>query len=233
MTRSLYQFVYVPDTTTYQYAYNNAIPQLPITGAPADTNWTRWAMLFDGSSYRLYFFKGNTNDTLYQFAFNPDTAAYEFGFNNAISELKLTGIPQDASSDSFAMLHDGSTYRLYLRSLGHANLLYQFAFNPDTGCYEYGYDSAPVIPVTGVPSTVDWSRWGMLHDGTNYRFYAMERGNNTKFFQAAYNFEVGEYQFGYDSIPELSLVGTPAAANMADIALLHDGLYRLYVQSNG
>ena len=229
MSHSLNQFAYVGGTDNYKFGHNS-IANIQITGAPADTNWTRWAMLFDGKDYRLYFFKGSTNDTLYQFAFNTNSRAYEFGFRS-IAELKLTGIPADASSDSFAMLHDGTTYRLYLRRLGSPNVLYQFGFNPASSNYEFGHNSIPTIEVTNAPNDTDWSRWGMLHDGQAYRLYAFQIGSNVEFYQAAFNSGSRNYEFGFNSIPDLDLEGTPVDSNLADMALLHDGRdYRLYLQ---
>ena len=56
MNQSLYQFAYVPGTTTYQFGYNS-IPELDLEGAPADTNMADLALLHDGLAYRLYFQK--------------------------------------------------------------------------------------------------------------------------------------------------------------------------------
>ena len=50
---SVNQGAWVPLTTRYEYGYRS-IPNIPITGAPPDTNFSRWAMLHDGSAYRLY-----------------------------------------------------------------------------------------------------------------------------------------------------------------------------------
>ena len=72
---SVNQAAWVPNSANYQFGYNS-IPNIPITGAPADTNWRRWSMLHDGSVYRMYFFKGSTRDTLYQFGWNGSTYAY-------------------------------------------------------------------------------------------------------------------------------------------------------------
>ena len=229
MSQSLNQFAWVAGTDDYKFGHRS-IANIKITGAPADINFTRWAILFDGKDYRLYFFKGSTKDTLYQFAFNRNTSTYEFGFRS-IPELKLTGIPDDASSESFAMLHDGTTYRLYLRKLGDQATLYQFGFNPATSNYEFGHNSIPAIKVTGAPDDTDWSRWAMLHDGSAYRLYAFKLGTNIEFYQAAFNPRAGEYQFGFNSIADLDLQDTPKDSNLSDMAMLHDGTdYRLYLK---
>lgn len=222
------QFAYVAGTDNYQFGHNS-IPTIPITGAPADTNWRRWSMLHDNSAYRMYFFKGSAADTLYQFGFNGSSYAYG---HDSIPALTLSGAPADADASSFAMLHDGSAYRLYLRQLGNPQRLYQFAYVAGSTTYRYGHDSIPAIDVTGFPADTDWSRWQMLHDGGAYRIYAFKLGSNTRFYQGAFNPATQRYEFGHNSIRELNLVGTPASSNLASAAMLHDGsAYRFYFQT--
>ena len=55
----------------------------------------------------------------------PRTGQYEYG-HQSIPELKLTNIPDDADTSRFAMLHDGSTYRLYFRARSNTFTMYQF-----------------------------------------------------------------------------------------------------------
>lgn len=132
---SVNQGAWVPGTTEYQYGYGS-IPKIPITGAPADTNLARWAMLQDGSAYRRYFFKGSTFDTLYQFAW--DGASYAFGYH-AIPVLTLTGAPPDVDAGSLSMLHCGGAYHAYLRRLGDPTTLHQFIWVPGTTSYQWAY----------------------------------------------------------------------------------------------
>ena len=223
---SLNQFAYVAGTNNYKFGHNS-IPNIPITNAPNDTNFERWAMLNDGSAYRLYFFKGSTNNIIYQFAFNG--SSYEFG-HNSIPELTLIDAPEDADASSFAMLYDGSDYRLYLRQLGESNQLYQFAWVSGSSTYKWGHNSIPKIPVTGFPDNSDANRWGMLHDGSAYRYYRMELGNNNKLLQGSFNSGTNAYEYKFNSIPELDLVDTPSNSDLSQLAMLHDGGdYRLYL----
>ena len=223
---SLNQAAYVPFTTTYQFGYNS-IPNMDITGAPADTDWNRWAMLHDGSRYRLYFFKAGTDDTIYQFAFNPATADYEFGFDS-IPEMTITGAPADADPSSFAMLHDGTHYRLYMRSRTAA-AIYQFAFNSATSDYEYGFNSISRMDITGAPADTDFDRWGMLHDGSVYRLYAFKGALDNQMYQFGFNASTADYEYGYQSIPLLTLDQIPANSDVSSFAMLHDGMdYRFY-----
>jgi hypothetical protein len=226
---SLNQAGYNVSTQSYQYGYES-IPNINITGAPADLDWSRWAMLHDGRMYRLLFFKVGTNDTLYQFGFNPRSSDYEFGYLSVPEELKIAGVPTDADPTSFAMLHDGTRYRLYMRSLSNPARIYQFAYNSATRRYEYGFAGAiPRIDVTGAPADVDWDRWGMLHDGTTYRHYAMRKGSNTQMYQFGYNTAARAYQYGFNSIPVLTVQNMPQDSDTNNFAMLHDGShYRFY-----
>lgn len=214
---SVNQFIFVPNTTNYVWPVSPFIPNIPITGAPADTNFNRFAMLYDGTTYRMYFFKGSTNDKIYQFGFNGTSYAYG---HNSIPLITLTDIPTDADTSSFAMLWDGQFYRLYVKRLGNPNVLYQAAYVPNSTNYQFGYNSIPEIPITGFPNDADWSRWSMLHDGSAYRIYCMKLGSNAKLYQGSYNSGPVAYQYAFNSIPILNLVGTPANSNLAQFAML-------------
>jgi len=224
---SLNQAAYVTGTSTYRFGHNS-IPNMVIADAPADTDYTRWAMLHDGAFYRLYMFKQNTNDTLYQFGFNILTGQYEYG-HQSIPELKLTNIPDDADTSRFAMLHDGTTYRLYFRAKSNIFTMYQFGYNPSTQNYEYGRNSIPTLFITGAPVDVDNSRWAMLHDGSVYRLYLGKTGDENAMYQFGFNPSSIDYEFGHRSIAQLTLAGTPESSFKDDFAMLHDGSdYRFY-----
>lgn len=226
---TLNQGAWVAGTTTYRFGHNS-IPRIPVTGAPADTNFARWAMLHDGSAYRLYAFRDSTTDTLYQFAW--DGTSYAFGFNS-IPVLTLVNAPADADAGSLSMLHSGSAYHAYLRRLGDPTTLYQFIWAP--GSTTYVWNTPPYLPtlaVTGFPADTDWTRWNMLHDGTDYRIYAGRYGTTDRRYQGAWNASAGEYQFGHVSIPELTFEDYPADSDPGRSAMLHDGGdYRFYYQA--
>jgi hypothetical protein len=226
---SVNQGAWRPGTNKYEFGFHS-IPTIPITGAPADTNFARWAMLHDNSDYRMYFFKGSTRDTLYQFAWNGSSYAYG---HRSIPQLSLTGMPADADPGSISMLHSGANYHLYMRRLGDPTTLYQFIWAPGTTTYQWGYAGFyPSLRVTGFPADTDWSRWEMLHDGSAYRIYGFRYGSNTQLLQGSWNPSAAEYQFGHNSIPQLDLVGFPATSDVGRSAMLHDGAdYRFYFQT--
>lgn len=226
---SVNQGAWVSGTNNYQFGHNS-IPNIPITGAPADTNFARFAMLHDGNAYRMYFFKGSTSDTIYQFSWNGSSYAYG---HNSIPVLTLTNAPADADASSFSMLHSGGNYHAYLRRLGDPTTLYQFVWVPNTTTYEWGHSTwIPALSVTGFPSDTDWSRWQMLHDGSAYRIYAFHYGANDQISQGSWNAGAREYQYGYNSINQLDLVGFPSNSDVGRPAMLHDGsAYRFYFQT--
>ncbi len=143
--------------------------------------------------------------------------------------MRITGIPRNASTRQFAMLHDGSVYRLYLQDRNDFSLLHQFGFNRRTSNYEYGHQSIPQLRVTGFPRDTDWRRWAMLHDGRDFRFYAFRAGSRSEVYQAGYNAGAQQYQFRYRSIPVLNMDGFPHHSNRSSMAMLHDGTdFRFY-----
>lgn len=226
---SVNQGAWVPGSDNYHYGYNS-LPNLPITGAPADANFRRWSVLHDGTLYRLYAFRGSSRDTLYQFAW--DGTSYAYGYNS-IPVLTLTGVPADADSGSVSLLHSGGAYHAYLRRLGDPGTLYQFVWVPGTATYQWSYgDHAPALRVTGFPPDTDWSRWSMLHDGTAYRIYAFHHGCNDRISQGSWNGDAAEYQYGHKSIPQLNLKDFPDTSDTGRVAMLHDGTdYRFYFQT--
>ncbi|KAI0566281.1 hypothetical protein FGB62_11g024 [Gracilaria domingensis] len=165
MTYTLFQYAAVTGTTEYKYGHNS-IPNVEVINAPDDANFARAAMLYGEDKYRYYCFKGSSSDTIYQFAWNG--SAYEYGYGSAIPVLKITGLPEDACPSKFAMLHDGGAFRLFVKKLG-ASVLYQCAW--DGSSYAFGHNSIPEVNVIEFPDDADLSRWDMLHDGTDYRYF--------------------------------------------------------------
>jgi hypothetical protein len=219
---SLHQAAFDARSETYVLGYSS-MDEIRIVGAPRDTDWSRTAMLHDGTTYRLYAFKAASRNTLYQFAFDPSRSAYVYGYSS-IPEIEVDGMPRDADAGSFAMLHDGDVYRLYIPRRGDPSTLYQFGFDPRSEAYEFGYRSEEVIRIQGMPRDTDWDRWAMLHDGSTYRFYAMRRGTDL-LYQAAWDDSRVAYVFGYNSLAEIPVDRMPGA----DVAMLHDGDdFRLY-----
>ena len=114
-----------------------------------------------------------------------------------------------------------------MRGRSNPTELYQFAFNPASRNYEYGFRSIDIIDTTGLPADADLSRWAMLYDGTVYRQYVGKAGSPDVMYQCGFN--GSSYAFGHRSIPELNIVGMPADSDTTSFAMLHDGAdYRFY-----
>ena len=225
---SLFQAAFNPTTEAYQFGYMS-IEELPIVDAPGDVDWDRWAMLHDGSQYRLYFLPTGSEDSVYQFAYNDDNDAYEYGYMSTPS-IPISGAPAGIDSSSFAMLHDGDTYRLYFLAAAAPLRVYQFGYDPAEGEYVYGYNATTQIDITGSPAAVDWAGWAMLFDGDTYRLYAFANPAHDAIAQFAYNPAAGEYQHGYMSFETIDLEDIPAMASTAQFAMLSDDTdYRLYM----
>ena len=177
----------------------------------------------------MYFFKGNSSNTIYQFSWNG--SSYAFG-HNSIPVLTLVDMPADADASSFSMLHSGGNYHLYLRRLGDPKTLLQFIWEPGTTTYKWGPGSwLKTLRVTDFPVDTDWSRWQMLHDGNAYRIYAFSYGANNRLYQGSWNSTLGVYQYGFNSINQLDLIGFPPDSDVGRPAMLHDGRnYRFYFQ---
>lgn len=228
---SVNQAAYINGSTEYRFGHNS-IPNMKVMGAPTTVGFGRFAMLHDGNTYRLYLPKYGSKNTLYQFGFNRAKSQYEYGYNS-IKKLKIVGMPADANANSYAMLHDGEDYRLYMRSETNPNKLYQAAYKAGTNQYVYGHRSMPVINITGAPSdTTNNKRWAMLHDGQHYRLYIGRKNHTDQFYQFAFNPSTNAYEYGYKSIRMLTATNTPSTSSKKAFAMLHDGgAYRYYYLS--
>ncbi|MCB9717111.1 MAG: hypothetical protein H6712_24865 [Myxococcales bacterium] len=223
---ALHQFAWVQGTSNYRYGHHSA-PYIGITAGPADTDLSRFAMLHDGSAYRLYCGKTGSGDTLYQFSF--DGSSYAYGHRSA-PQLTLTGFPADTDPASFSMSHDGTHYQVWRRRTGDPLTLYRGTFTP--GTTSYAYSSSPAsFSVTGFPADTDWARWDTLHDGTQERLFAFKQGSHTKIYQGSLDPATHAFVYGRNS-SDMTLLAGPSNSNSSRSAMLHDGTdYRLYMQA--
>jgi serine/threonine protein kinase len=162
----LYQFGFNKSTSKYEFGYSS-VSEIPIQDLPEGTNISNFSILFDGLSYRLYF-RSKGNRSLYQCSYDEKKQTYRYGFKS-IPEIKIIGAPEDTEWNSWSMLYDGSSYRLYVKSSERMNVLYQFSF--DGYAYVYGYNSIPEITVKNMPKLNYVKKFNITHDGGDYRFY--------------------------------------------------------------
>lgn len=162
---------------------------------------------------------------LLQAAFNPDSGTYEFGFDS-LESVEIGGAPGDTDWGRWAMLHDGQSYWLYFMPQDRDDALYPFVFDPDVGAYEH---TDEMLDIVDAPSDADMSSIAMLHDGTNYRLYALSLSNPLSVHQFSYDKATAAYVYGHDSIPEIEVTATPQGADWGAWATVGDGAdYRLY-----
>lgn len=110
--------------------------------------------------------------------------------------------------------------------------LNQAAFVPNSTTYKFGYNSIPNIKISGAPKDTGYGRYAMLHDGQTYRLYLPKRGSKNTLYQFGFNRASNTYEYGFNSIKILKIIGMPADANTRSFAMLFDGKdYRLYMRS--
>lgn len=181
----------------------------------------------------LFLFTGNVyiiaqKGELYQCGFNGEV--YQYGYNSA-PKISIKGSPQDTDWERWSILHDGSEYRLYFMAVGRSNILYQFGYNPNSGQYEYGYESMPIINIDGLPYNTNVTSFSILFDGSYYRLY-FKSSDNFSLYQCAFNYNSSQYEYAYKSIPEIEIIGAPQDVQLKSWTMLHDGFdYRLYFAS--
>lgn len=214
----------LPETTTYEFGLASP-PEVQIVGAPGDADLSRSAMLHDGTAPRLYVMREDV-DELYEFRFDAPTVSYAF---DGEPSIPLLDYPEHADRSSFAMLHDGTHYRLYFLSMDPPLRLLQGALDPDQGAFVYGLASIPEIEVVDTPAGADWTGWGMLHDGAGFRLYVFASASHDSVFQHTFNGSA--YQHGAELAEPLMLTMIPDDASRDDFAMLHDGrTHRLYLR---
>lgn len=165
--------------------------------------------------------------TVYQ---ATDIGKSTYRSTNSTPPVPLSKVPQDADCSRYAVMSDRSHNRLYCFKRGSRDTLYQFALNPKTQKYEYGYNSIRQVPIKGIPSDANPEKVAVLHDGRKYRLYMMNRGL-TGLYQFVYDPRSRSYVSARNN-SSIRFTGTPRDANPANFGILHDGkAYRLYLGS--
>ena len=222
---NLLQAAYQSTSASYVFGFNS-IPSIPIAGAPADTDFSRMAMLHDGSNYRLYALKANSDSQLYGFVFDASNSRYVYQPGDA---ARITGTPADADFNSFAMSGDSATSRLYMRSQSQPSLLHRFSRNPASGDFEYGFQTPSTVSVINTSLDSDFTRWAVLFDNNTERLYLGQSGNIDTLYPFAFNGNSGAFEYALNSAAALPITGTPANSDTIRFSMLHDGNdYRFY-----
>lgn len=105
----LIQGAYDPGADSFVYGYQSG--DIPIINGPGNDDWSGWGMLHSGTNYHLYSYAPGKN-ALYQYMYDAGKQAYDHQFPDIIPRLDVVGF---SDRKDFAMLHDGSAYRLYMQ----------------------------------------------------------------------------------------------------------------------
>ena len=81
------------------------------------------------------------------------------------------------------------------------------------------------------PADIDWSTFGLLHDGGLQRLYFLSADGDSV-YQFGFNGGSDTFEFGFESIDNLPLVGTPGDADASSFGMAYAGGYALYMLSD-
>ena len=208
------------DDSQYTYGHNTTAPNIIISKAPDDTDFKRWAALHDGDTWRVYFLKKGSNNTIYQFSWNGDEKSFEYGFNTSNPELLIINIPTDANPEQISMLNDGGPSDLYMRSKTDNDLLYRFSFDSSTESFDFNDQET----ITGAPEDTDYDRWAVMHDGTDYWLNTFKEGSDTVLHEFLWDGDTFNYT------KEQTVEGLPTTSDTSSFAMLSNTIdYAFYV----
>ena len=108
--QDVHQFLLHIDTRRFEY-----LSTISSLNTPSDTDYDRWAMHHDGTTYRQMFFKEGSSTTIYQAGYSSVLNTYLYGWASAPTVILLGFAPLSAS-DRFASFHDGSRARIAFAS---------------------------------------------------------------------------------------------------------------------
>lgn len=198
---------------------------LPVTGGPADIDWSRWGLLNDDAYDRLYFLPTDGPDAVYQFALNTSTGAFEYGYES-LETIDIVGTPAEADPGAgFGMAYGGFTYALYMLDATHQTA-FGFGFESGLQIYEHGYDVPETLTIDGAPDGIDWSGWATAANGSTTSLYAFA----SEAHDALVHFERSGNTFSpLDTTLSLDPTGLEDVF-FDDFAVVHDGdVTRLYI----
>ena len=208
----------------YRYAYDASTSSIAqdavfaISGAPDDVDPMRWALLADSENC-LYVF--NTSNTIYSFQFNQDSNSYVY--NDTIAAIAITNAPSDASFDSATIYYNGVNKVLVLKSIQFFDVLYQFGFDQDNMAFSYGKDVSGIVKLTGAPTDLNWSRFGVTRTNNGSSLYAFQVGCNN-IYQANFDSSISAYKFINSSSPiKIIFPSQPTIMMQFSVTMIADG----------
>lgn len=206
---SIIQAIKTADPLRFKVTDNNT----SIAGAPADCDWSRWGMLDDRKSTRMYCFKKGSPNQLYQFLLTDGAYKFEKDFLLTIDDLssslntdkiamlstpnfeEVVGITEKSKNpDATApLLPIPNNYHVYLQEKGKPELLNQFIFKDGSHCFNSNGITRAWFGLKDFPRDTDWDRWCMTYDSNHYQlslpayvFYAFKKGSNCELYFGRY-----------------------------------------------
>lgn len=195
-------------TSDHTYEVNDVA--INIENAPNDCDWSRWGMLDDRKSTRMYCFKQGTIDQLYQFLFDGTSYKFEENFT-----LTISGVGDDLNSNKIAMLStpnfeevvgikdqevEGApflpipnNYHVYMQGAEDRKFLWQFIWMENSKNFKPNGITREWFNVKDFPADSDWDRWTMTYDSNHYQlslpayvYYVFKKGTNNKIYFGRY-----------------------------------------------
>ncbi|MCE7991929.1 MAG: hypothetical protein HEP71_08110 [Roseivirga sp.] len=182
---------------------------IDVLNAPSDCDWTRWGMLDDRKSTRMYCFKKDTPNQLYQFLLKDGSYVFEEDFT-----LSIEGLSAAQNTQKIAMLSTPNfeevvgikdkekgepilpipnNYHVYMQKAGTPEHLYQFILKDKTGSFTPNGITRDWFGLKAFPADTDWNRWTMTYDSNHYQlslpayvFYAFKKGSNNVLYFGRY-----------------------------------------------
>jgi hypothetical protein len=193
--------------------------EVDIVNAPADCDWSRWGMLDDRKSTRMYCFKKDTKGQIYQFLFDGKS----YTFEETIS-LSLEGLDDDLhNTEKIGMLSTPNfeeavgfkdkeagkpflpipnNYHVYLQKVGNPQHLYQFIWKEGTTNFMPNGITRDWFGINDFPADTDWKRWTITYDSNHYQLslpayvvYAFKENSNSELYFGRYG-AVGDQDDG-------------------------------------
>lgn len=206
---SIIQAIKTADPLRFKVTDNNT----SIAGAPVDCDWSRWGMLDDRKSARMYCFKKGSPNQMYQFLLTDGAYKFEKDFLLTIEDLssglntdkiamlstpnfeEVVGIKErQADPEATApLLPIPNNYHVYMQKSGKPDLICQFILKAGTRSFNPNGITRDWFGLKDFPADTDWNRWCMTYDSNHYQlslpayvFYAFKKGSNSELYFGRY-----------------------------------------------
>ncbi|MDG1331181.1 MAG: hypothetical protein P8P74_02550 [Crocinitomicaceae bacterium] len=200
---------------TSDFTYEMDDYHVEIINAPDDCDWSRWGMLDDRRSTRMYCFKKDTEDQLYQFILDGEVYKFEEDML-----LTITGVSDAQNNKKIAMLstpnfeefvgindkdEEGNpkegapflpipqNYHVYMQTKDDQTIIDQFLWTEGTRNFRPNGITRSWFNICAFPEDTDWGRWTMTYDSNHYQlslpayvYYAFKQGSNSEIYFGRY-----------------------------------------------